>query len=869
MRKNAKIPLSISLALAACLGMAAGERDGRPAGQTRQAMPSAEAISQPWIFETGKPFKVKIPKNAAGADSWSLVDYDGEEMAKGTIQGKLGELALGPMKGRGYWRLLYLFKGSLIHYTGIAIIDNPEGYHSSKISLDPCMSRRWDAQMTEHMTSLQRRSFLGAARAQYYWWMAEPERGRRQLTKFNELFDIYAKSGIRLNIVVASAAKWAAEEEGALSCNLRYDYEYYKWCAANWPDNISTFEMMNEPDLFANATGARSASLAKAMALAVRQTRPDIKLATPSPATSSVENWFAEMMANELEPYVDLYAFHHHAFLKKAGTVETGAHAKTDRLPSAPILMSGEVDRMDSFIIRKEDDSLDYMRSRYATHAKYAKGLPAINTEGGMNVMVSAGPSAKRSPSLMSGYDSIARDGHGWTLDRDQAESLVAYIATSLHLGVAEHQYFCFGPFPEPFPASGKLQNLSDLSPKAGFYTLNIMAGLLGELRPLGRLPVKDAASARVLAFDANGPLAGRKAIAVFWDCYDGGASLPDNMKTTKILDVLGRDISACGNARQISWPPKYAVLWLEDAKKLELVDERVFTETKAPAPSPCEIVLDIPATRQMSARPMSAVNLVEGDNKFLLRIHNFGDSARKVALSSIAAGGYDIKLDRSEIDLSPQKDEELQIAVSAQKKCVRPENATSPSLQRIVANSNGETSVLAFNVVISPSALPAVKEHAIPDIAIPGNWRQMDKERLSSVKYDALADGKGIRIESSSSDPGKKHNAFFRCMAPSAATPDGVYDAIRFEICMEIGGGNIQVVLKDLDADVRPWASPSFRGDLIMAGEHAIVTMPFQRFSAPVDTSSIDQICFSIVKAKGPLRFSISNLMWVKIMEK
>ncbi|MEK6793764.1 MAG: LamG domain-containing protein [Spirochaetota bacterium] len=789
---------------------------------------------------------VNVPDRASNADSWVLLSYAGTEISRGSVD-KANALALGTLS-EGFYRLQYKAADNVLGYSGIFVREEPR-VPASNISLDVGMSRFWGHEVAGLAADIARRTGVGAARGRWAWSQSEDTYGKREFTLLNELFEIFENKQMPLNIYTTDSPGFANNSGKAslmLPSKLRYLYEHYRWAAANWPHAIRMFECWNEPDM-GYGTGAHAASMTKVMALALRSVRPDILVVTPSPATSSLENYFAEMLANDLYPYVSAYAFHHHTPLKKRGAKESGAGVTAEDVATTePSTEPAELDRGHS--LRVEEDSLDYMYRRYASHAKHSGGLPAVNTEGAIKV----------------------DDRKGWKAECEQAEGLLAYLATSLHLGISEHQYFNIMLEPGAGADSREtainhfLTEFMDQSPRAGLFALAVAASFLGNAVPRGRFSVSGTPSARVLVFQSGSAKHAGSAVVVFWDLYHGGAALP--YKKAIVFDHMGGAVTT-PDASVITWPPKYALVPVAEAKASPLRNEAVFPLRKAADRQMPSVVLDIslPDTA-FTTRPVSGIKVNDREMTLPLSVYNFSDAEKRIALSG-KADDISISIDNPDIRLGAQQDTNIVLRIRAEDTFFTKAHAFSPSRQMITAVSGGETSVLAFNVFADTAHLPVANIVPIEGIADAGRWYQQSHEKgdRGTAKCTAVKNGMQFDFEFSKRGAPGFVIPYIRCKLAgmSAPMPDTI-DALRVTFVLNRGSALFQITLIGEDGTVW-YARP---GKLNRSGDTLTTSIPTSYFGGarPLVPSEVKEMHLCLIEVPHELAFSISDVAWVTL---
>ncbi len=807
-----------------------------------QLLLPAPGLSQ--VYAPGAAPKILVPPKAESAVKWRLLNFDDKEIDSGEVAEKTASAKA--IEATGFYRMVFLDgEGKQLGHSGI-IVQNAPGYHSPKIGLDLCSNRWWSNELAQSVAGLVKNSSLAPlVRVQQWWWMCQPSREVIQKARLHEINEVLAAEGLNLSLVGTETPGWASHSGKpghVFPENLRDIYNYYLWSAKNWPKRLSLLEVWNEPDLMGWATGSRAASLTKAVSLAVRSVRPDVKITTASPATSTLENYFSEMLANDLQPYVDAYAMHHHVDgLKKIGALKEGVGVRTISAALEPSMKPADPDR--TFAIREQEDTLDYMYQRYATHAQYLKGLPVYNMEGG----------------LVDPTD-------GWESEKEQAEGLVAYLATDFHLGIAYHQYYCIRPTPgsdsDRFNLLNAERNLWDISPRAGWQTLNVFAEKVGSGIPMGRLSIAGATSARVIFFNPKKKGASNKVVAVFWDAYQKIGKLPFSGKGVRIFDCMGREITDRPDAAVISWPPKYAVLPNKKAAALALKNEAVFPMVKTPTPPPSPIVLDLslPESRY-TTRPLTGIKVTSGTNELPLRVHNFSDRPRKVRLEA-EGQGMKIALEPASVELAPQTDAIVTVRLAPELGYSSKKNAFVPQRQVIRAITPEESNaVLVLNTYAEFASLPVATAQPIEAMKAENTWWQ---SKWDEGKPTFTPVENGMRIAFTFPKVDGNSSAFVRCKIQAPGANEAGPDALAFTIALHEGTGFFQASLSD--SQDRHWYLRFAR--IGRKNEKLRVIIPFKYLDGPGQFKPGDVTNFSLGVVDVPrtgLDITLSQPEWIK----
>ena len=801
----------------------------------------APGLSQ--FYAPGAAPKILVPHKAGAAVTWRLLDFDGKEIDSGQVQEK--SAAAKPIGATGFYRMAFLDgEGKELGHSGL-IVQNAPGYQSSKIGLDVSPSRFWGNEVTRAVAGLIKNSNLAQrVRVQQWWWMNQPSRDVFKKSPLNEVNEVLSSEGMNLNMVGVETTGWAARDGKpghVFPENLRDIYNFYIWSAKNWPAGMSLLEVWNEPDIMGWATGSRAASLAKAVSLAVRSVRPDVKITTPSPATSTLENYFAEMLANDLQPYVDAYAMHHHVDgLKKAGAIKDGVQVRTMTAALEPTMHPADPDRTNAIL--EQEDTLDYMYQRYATHAQYVKGLPVYNMEGG----------------LVDPKD-------GWACEKEQAEGLVAYLAIDFHLGVTYHQYYCIRPSPgsdsDRFNLLNAERNLWDVSPRAGWQTLNVFAEKIGSAIPMGRLSIDGVSSSRVVFFDPKKDEE-NNVVAVFWDAYQNIGKLPFSRDGVRIFDCTGRDITDQPDAGVITWPPKYAVLPKKTAKALTLKKEAVFPAVKTPTKPPSPIVLDLslPESRY-TTRPLSGIKVSSGTNELPLRVHNFSDVPQTVRLEA-EGKGVKINLEPESVELAPQTDAIVTVRLVPEPGYASQKNAFAPQRQTVRAVAAKKSkSVLAFNTYAEFASLPVASAWPIEGMKDEKQWWQAKWDEGKPVL--TAVEG-GMRVGFTFPKAEGQATAFIRCKIQPPGLNGETPDALAFDLTLHEGNGYFQASL--IDSNDRHWHLRFAR--IGQKNETTRVIIPLKYLDGPGPFKPGDVTDFSLGATGVPrtgLDITVSKPEWIK----
>ncbi len=801
-------------------------------------------------FEPGEPFRLFLPSAAKAATAWQVVDYDGQRLAQGQIQPYAETVELAGLPKPGFYRVLYEADGRTLGASGLIVNRRvPAAERSPQTMIVPAVTRFATDDMVKAECNLLTRTSVGSIRSYHFWWLAEAEKGQWRRTRWDEIHRLYQEAGLKIHLTFCGAVPARAMPAGRSGCyfpaSFREYHDYVCRLLRETPPNLWLYEVWNEPDIMGNMTGARAATLAKVVALAVRQTRPELLLTTPSPATSSLENWYAEMMANGLEDYVDAFAFHKHTQVALLEAAEARASAEKELQGTFEETLNPEKNRAGHAQL---EDTFEVFRDHYSRYARHAQGLPGINTESGIMMPRS--------------------EAKGWTGEQRQAEAIPVVLASSLHFGAQYHSYYVLkdwgdGPWWNLLNGPEFKWTLGDLSPRAGLWSLSVVAELLRTAEPQGRLELAGAPSARVLFFASRSPEVGERTVVVCWDQYNQRTPLPSALMAGRVIDHQGREIEAAAE-KVVAWPPRYVLLPAGAGAALPLIREALFPAPRPTVSRPCPIVLDLKVPEvNYTIRPISGIRLDSPQQELPLTIYNFSDRDTRVRLQAQPRSGT-LSFASEEVSIPAQGECQTLIRFTAGQDFVSLANAFGSGLtQEISGESDAGRAKLAFNLYPSATLLPVVRSQEL-GMNRPENWYQLPHD-TGQAEFVNRAGSLDVRTNYAPEMRNKSDKILYiryRLADPLPAWAD--FQALSFQLEVKEGIGLFQLGLAN---GLRGKAEKltCFRFGKFAAGDKLKVVVPMDQLQGKLEWKEVHELHLGVAMIATPqLEFSLSDLKCV-----
>jgi len=392
-----------------------------PASAKTGAVPRSLERHPGNIFLAGEEVSIELP--ADSAESWQVVDVDGQKVmeGRGGNRAGLGRLPV------GYYELRRQNKAP-ISMGVVAQLNSPTNARSP-ISADVAMAWFYPEAKMPAVANLCALAGLNWVRDRLNWAEVEREQGKF-LTAGRYDASAAAQSGAGLRVLQVNHVTpgWANPDRKRFPPDLRDAYRFHQEMARRWRGQVAAFEPWNEADIvqFGGHTGAEIASFQKASYLGLKAGNPDVLVC---------QNVFAVVRKAILEdfhenrawPYFETFNLHHYAPVDKY----------------API---------------------------YAEFRAVSAGRPLWVTECSMPVKWAGDPNRQEPTEADL---------------RVQAQRVAPVFAGSLHEGSAATFYFLVPHYVEGQTQFGILR--PDLTPRPAYLALAAVGRLLADARGLGR----------------------------------------------------------------------------------------------------------------------------------------------------------------------------------------------------------------------------------------------------------------------------------------------------------------------------------------------------------------------------------------------
>jgi hypothetical protein len=523
------------------------------------------------IFLAGEEVVVAAPPQAPQA--WRAVDYEESTVAEGRLdedgRARLGKLPV------GYYELLS-GAGNGTNRVTLGVLEPLRAPTplTSPIAIDVAMAWFFPKERMASPANLCALAGIKWVRDRLLWSELEPKRGKfAPSTRYDSSAEAQVAAGLQVLQVGHVSAPWANPNTKRFPPDLRDIYRFYREMAHRWQGQVRAIEPWNEADIamFGGHTGSEMASLQKAAYLGLKAGNPKV---------IACENVFAihraatlrDFDANEAWPYFDTFNLH--------------CYEPLQGYPKA-----------------------------YADFRAVSAGKPLWVTETSVHVR-------------------WQRDEHLRELSAEdlrlQSERVTKTYALALHQGAAEVFYFMLPQYSEGTVQFGLLH--ADLTPRPGYLALAAVGRLLADAKPLGRLPLPDAAGQAY--FFAAKPDGHAADVIVAWAQQETSLELPKAPKAC--FDHLGRPWPVEGKTLKVGPAPVYAVLAKHAHPALTPPPKPAKLLTGKPGP----LVLQALLPEEDVVVDKSAYRLLGGQShKVPVFLYNFSDQK---AVGRLKASGFD-----------------------------------------------------------------------------------------------------------------------------------------------------------------------------------------------------------------------------------
>jgi hypothetical protein len=501
------------------------------------------------------------------------VDYEESTVAEGRLdedgRARLGKLPV------GYYELLS-GAGNGTNRVTLGVLEPLRAPTplTSPIAIDVAMAWFFPKERMASPANLCALAGIKWVRDRLLWSELEPKRGKfAPSTRYDSSAEAQVAAGLQVLQVGHVSAPWANPNTKRFPPDLRDIYRFYREMAHRWQGQVRAIEPWNEADIamFGGHTGSEMASLQKAAYLGLKAGNPKV---------IACENVFAihraatlrDFDANEAWPYFDTFNLH--------------CYEPLQGYPKA-----------------------------YADFRAVSAGKPLWVTETSVHVR-------------------WQRDEHLRELSAEdlrlQSERVTKTYALALHQGAAEVFYFMLPQYSEGTVQFGLLH--ADLTPRPGYLALAAVGRLLADAKPLGRLPLPDAAGQAY--FFAAKPDGHAADVIVAWAQQETSLELPKAPKAC--FDHLGRPWPVEGKTLKVGPAPVYAVLAKHAHPALTPPPKPAKLLTGKPGP----LVLQALLPEEDVVVDKSAYRLLGGQShKVPVFLYNFSDQK---AVGRLKASGFD-----------------------------------------------------------------------------------------------------------------------------------------------------------------------------------------------------------------------------------
>jgi hypothetical protein len=384
--------------------------------------PWARASEHPGnIYLAGQDVRITLPAGWAG---WTVVDWDGKQLASGPAPNHVAGLGTLPI---GYFELREKDSPGKI---SLGVVAESTPVETTPIALDTGMAWFYtDPQQIRDVCTLCKIAGVRWIRERSSWPEIETARGTWAPDgKYERAMRIEHEEGLKILQVNHIAPAWASKNATRFPEDLRDVYSFYRGVVQRWKGLADAIEPWNEPDIieFGGHTGCEIASFQKAAYLGFKAGDPEFPVNEAVFAIDRKET-IDEFGANEVYPYFDRYDLHHYI-----------------RLPEYP--------------------------RAYARHRAVNGGRPMWTTE--FNLTVWWADEKTHEPSNEELHFQAYRVGK--------------VFAQALHEGTEKAFYFILSHYVERQLQYGLLHE--DLTPRPAYVAFAAVGRLLNNAKPLGRV---------------------------------------------------------------------------------------------------------------------------------------------------------------------------------------------------------------------------------------------------------------------------------------------------------------------------------------------------------------------------------------------
>ncbi len=449
-------------------------------GENSDILKSAATVS---VYDCSYPLNLTINHlfAADGELSYSIVDYFGDKLYEGKLEGKKGQMV----------NFSRTFKA---HPTGYFMLN--VGEETSAYVVTPALKDRTltdspfamdfastylaqDLKTAEALASAARLAGITWVRERASWATYESKQGVYDFTYTEERFKMLDRVGLNTLVMVEGAPKWAVQDlntdmrTGGYLRNQLSTYNMTKAMAAYYKGIVDAWELSNEPDGGRAETAEQFASWFKAAALGVNAGDPDVIISNagfcqPDRKGTTEEpnlqySYVHLALANGIMAYSSVFNFHNH----------------TPQSSNRHTPIYGRI----SYALASQ---------MYSTTTLYgANKKPVWITESGMKMM-------SETPT----QENIL----------DLAPYVVTSTTQSLGFGTEKHFWFVLAPYLESEGDFGSFSD--DLQPYSTMAAEAVMTKVLGEAKYVGELTdgIENFNYARGLLFNR-----GDRIVSVLW----------------------------------------------------------------------------------------------------------------------------------------------------------------------------------------------------------------------------------------------------------------------------------------------------------------------------------------------------------------
>ncbi len=426
------------------------------------------------MFAMGEPLVFTGPSGPLAHLTCVVRDYDGREVWRGEVEGKPLSVPAQPV---GYYEIEWQ-AGEAKGKTSFGVIearpDQPPP--SGPLAVDGATAWLASPEQWQPIAKMLRRTGIGWIRERLSWGQVGADKGKLDWGRYETVANAYSGQGIREYQIFHDSPGWTHPgKDTRCPDDLRDVYRFTKEASGHFAGRIVAWEPWNEPDIsFFDQLGDKYAGLQKAAFLGFRAGNPQALVLSCSfcrGRSAFSDNVFESGIGG----YMDAFNFHTYNPIDfYAGTIESWVVlANTYGVGDRPIWL----------------------------------------TEAGVRLEHTA---QELTPER----------------ERIQAEFVPRSFAVSLAHGVDRHYFFVLPFYPEGPIQFGAMHK--DASPRPALVAIATAVRVLGEGKPLGKLPVQGGEG---YAFDN-----GRERVAAVWAPKATEVRLAVGAAKVRVVDLVGRE---------------------------------------------------------------------------------------------------------------------------------------------------------------------------------------------------------------------------------------------------------------------------------------------------------------------------------------